>query len=120
MVSTITGELRPGIEVIPCIKACFPGGSITGAPKIRAMEIIHELEPNPRGVYTGAIGYIDFSGQVDFNIAIRTGIYKRGRLQLWVGGGIVADSNPEDEYQETLNKAYPFLQALGMSKDFYF
>jgi len=112
MVSTVVGELRPDVDLISCIKACFPGGSITGAPKIRAMEIIHELEPHSRGVYTGALGYIDFSGQMDLNIAIRTGVYQQGELHFWVGGAIVADSDPVDEYQETLDKAQSFLQVL--------
>ncbi len=113
MVSTIKGTLRDGIHPIDAIKACFPGGSITGAPKIRAMEIIDELEPTARGLYTGSIGYIDFSGQADLNIAIRTAIVYKNRLFFQTGGGIVADSEPEKEYRETLLKAKSFFNTLS-------
>jgi len=116
MVSTVKGKVRDGMETADCIKAFFPGGSVTGAPKIRAMEIIDELEPTPRGIYTGAIGYIDFSGNMDLSMTIRTAILKDKKLYLHVGGGIVADSNPAEEYDETLLKAQAFLKAMGVSK----
>ncbi|MEK6706852.1 MAG: chorismate-binding protein, partial [Bdellovibrionota bacterium] len=92
----------------------FPGGSITGAPKIRAMEIIDELEPTKRSVYTGSIGYLGFNGDLDINIAIRTFIVKEGRAYFQVGGGIVYDSDPEAEYQETLYKGQALIDALKM------
>lgn len=103
-VSTVSGELREGLTPVDCIRAAFPGGSITGAPKIRAMEIIHEIEPNPRWIYTGSIGYIGFDGNMDLNIAIRTAFIKDGSIYFSAGGGIVADSDPEAEYEETLLK----------------
>lgn len=103
-VSTVSGELREGLSPVDCIRAAFPGGSITGAPKIRAMEIIHEIEPNPRWIYTGSIGYIGFDGGMDLNIAIRTAFIKDGTIYFSAGGGIVADSDPEAEYEETLLK----------------
>ncbi len=113
LVSTVTGRLPQDRDIIDVLKASFPGGSITGAPKIRAMEIIEELEPVRRGIYTGSIGYIDFAGQADLNIVIRTIIVKGNRVYFQVGGGIVADSSPEAEYQETLDKAKALLGALG-------
>lgn len=105
LVSTVTGTLREEINHCQALRACFPGGSITGAPKKRAMEIIEELEPTPRGLYTGAMGYIGFNGESQFNIPIRTMIGKNNRLTYHVGAGIVADSDPAAEYQETLDKA---------------
>ncbi len=110
LVSTIKGELKKGKTPIDLLKACFPGGSITGAPKIRAMEIIEELEPTRRGPYCGAMGYIGFDGAMDTNILIRTLVFEDRmiggpRVSLQSGGGIVADSNPDAEYQETLDKA---------------
>ncbi len=112
LVSTVSGELKDGMEPVEVIKATFPGGSITGAPKVRAMEIIEELEPIKRGVYTGSIGYIGFDGRMDLNIAIRTVVVKDGKAYFSVGGGIVADSDPEAEYQETLDKARGIMEAL--------
>lgn len=112
LVSTITGRLKPGYDTIDAIKATFPGGSITGAPKIRAMEIIDELEPTCRNAYTGAIGYLGFDGNCDLSIAIRIFMLKSKKLYLQVGGGIVADSDPEAEYQETLTKAKGLVNAL--------
>jgi para-aminobenzoate synthetase component I len=112
LVATVEGRLRKGVLATDCLRACFPGGSITGAPKVRAMEIIEELEPTRRGVYTGAIGYLGWNGQVDLNIAIRTMVVSHRRLTFHVGGGIVADSEPEAEYQETLDKAQGMLRAL--------
>lgn len=113
MVSTVTGTLREGVDAIDCIRATFPGGSITGAPKIRSMEIIDSLEPFKRSVYTGAIGYIGFDGNMDTSIVIRTFVIKGKSLYFHVGGGIVADSDPMDEYEETLHKARGLMQALG-------
>ncbi|MCS6243699.1 MAG: aminodeoxychorismate synthase component I [Opitutus sp.] len=112
LVATVSGTLRPEIDVIDCVAACFPGGSITGAPKIRAMEIIDELEPHRRHLYTGAIGYLGFDGNADLNIAIRTLTCVGGQAYYHVGGGIVWDSNPSAEYQETLDKGRAMHEAL--------
>lgn len=112
LVATVAGTLRPGVSHVDCVRACFPGGSITGAPKIRAMQIIDELEPHARGVYTGAIGYFGFAGQTHFNIAIRTVVQQGRRLTFHAGGGIVADSEPDAEYAETLAKAQGIFNAL--------
>lgn len=112
LVATVTGELEDSLDSIDVLKATFPGGSITGAPKIRAMEIIDELEPTQRNVYTGSVGYIGFNGDMDFNIAIRTLIKKDEKIYFQVGGGITWDSNPEDEYQETLDKAKSIMEAV--------
>jgi len=105
LVSTITGTLKDDEDPVSLLKACFPGGSITGAPKLRAMEIIEELEPHRRGVYCGSIAYIGFDGNMDSNITIRTMVYSDNRLRFWAGGGIVADSNVDAEHQEILDKA---------------
>jgi para-aminobenzoate synthetase component 1 len=113
LVSTVSGRLRNGMEAVDCLTATFPGGSITGAPKIRSMEIIEELEPVKRGVYTGAIGYISFGGDMDLSIAIRTIVAKGNSLYFHAGGGIVADSDPEAEYVETIDKARGMLEAIG-------
>jgi len=116
LVSTVTGELyRKGHDEFSLIKATFPGGSITGAPKIRAMEIIEEFEPHARGIYTGAIGYISFHGRMDLNIAIRTMVKMGDRVYAHVGGGIVADSDPVLEYEETLHKGKALFEALRAS-----
>lgn len=112
LVSTVTGTLRPDMSHVDAVRACFPGGSITGAPKIRAMEIIDELEPHARGVYCGAIGFFGFNGVSHFNIAIRTVVQQGSRLTFHAGGGIVADSEPEAEYEETLAKARGILNAI--------
>lgn len=112
LTSTVEGRLRPDKGRIDLLKACFPGGSITGAPKVRSMEIIEELEPTKRSVYTGSIGYLSFSGDMDLNIAIRTILMTRGRAYFQVGGAIVYDSEPEAEYQETLDKAKALIQAI--------
>jgi para-aminobenzoate synthetase component 1 len=105
--------LRPGLGPIDLLRAAFPGGSVTGAPKIRAMEIIAELEPHARGPYCGSLGYIGFDGNMDTSILIRTGTLGRGWLQFPVGAGIVADSAPQREYDETWDKAEGLLRALG-------
>jgi para-aminobenzoate synthetase component 1 len=114
LVSTVSGRLhRPEHDEFSLIRATFPGGSITGAPKIRAMEIIEELEPHARNVYTGAIGYVSFHGRMDLNIVIRTMVRVGGRVYFQVGGGIVADSDPLLEYEETLHKGKALFEALN-------
>ncbi len=112
LVSEVVGRLRPDRGPIDLLRAAFPGGSVTGAPKVRAMEIIAELEPTARGPYCGSLGYIGFNGNMDTNILIRTFTLGRGWMQFPVGGGIVADSTPEAEYEETLHKAAGLLRAL--------
>lgn len=112
MVSTVRGQLADGLNCIDLLKDCFPGGSITGAPKIRAMEIIEELEPNRRGVYCGSIGYIGYDGNMDTSITIRTLVHSDNQIRFWAGGGIVADSREEDEYQESFDKAAAMLNLL--------
>ena len=116
LVSTVRGQLSPQHHALDLLRDCFPGGSITGAPKIRAMEIIEELEPNRRGVYCGSIGYIGFDGTMDSNIAIRTLVHSGGQIRFWAGGGIVADSEPESEYQECYHKAAAMLTLLEQFK----
>ena len=111
-VSTVEGKVVDGMTPVDCVKYSFPGGSITGAPKVRSMEIIEELEPTRRNIYTGAIGYISFNRRMDLNIAIRTIIIKDNTAYFQVGGGIVADSNPELEYEETLHKGKALAQSL--------
>lgn len=113
LVSTVAARIEPKHSTVDCIVNSFPGGSITGAPKLRSMEIIDELEPSCRGVYTGSIGYLDFSGDIDLNIAIRTAVHHQNTLYFQVGGGIVADSDPHLEYEETITKAESFLKTLG-------
>jgi para-aminobenzoate synthetase component 1 len=112
LVSTVEGRLQEGCDALHVLRDCFPGGSITGAPKRRAMEIIEQLEPNHRGIYCGSIGYIGFDGQMDTNIAIRTMAYSHGEISCWAGGGIVADSRCAEEYQETFDKASGMLEIL--------
>ena len=112
LVSTVTGKLKSNMTAIDLLRACFPGGSITGAPKLRSMEIIEELEPNRRGIYCGAIGYIGFDGNMDTNIAIRTLIHNHNTIRFWAGGGIVNDSVMADEYQECFDKAAALLRLL--------
>lgn len=111
LVSTICGTLRPGLSHAAAFRACFPGGSITGAPKRRALEIIHELEPHPRGIYTGALGYFGFQGSSQWSIAIRTAVRQQQRITFHTGSGIVADSIPELEWEETLHKASGLITA---------
>lgn len=113
MVSTVRGKLRGDMGPLEAFKACFPGGSITGAPKIRAMEIIEELEPNRRGAYCGTIGYIGFNGNMDTAITIRTLVYEKGKVHLQTGGGITAQSEPETELQETLTKAEKIFESFA-------
>ncbi len=113
LVSTIRGKLRPDRDAFDLVRACFPGGSMTGAPKIEAMKIIDTIEPVKRGIYSGAIGYFDRSGTLDLSIVIRTIVCKDGKATFGVGGAIVADSDPAEEYQETLDKAQALIKALG-------
>jgi para-aminobenzoate synthetase component I len=112
LVSTVTGVLNPNQHALDVLKSCFPGGSITGAPKIRAMEIIEEIEPHRRGIYCGSIGYIGFNGNMDTNIAIRTLVYSNHTIRFWAGGGIVNDSVLDEEYQECFDKAAALLNLL--------
>ncbi len=112
LVSTVQGRLMEGRDALDVFKDCFPGGSITGAPKQRAMEIIEELEPQQRGVYCGAIGYVGLDGNMDSNIAIRTMTYSNNKIRCWAGGGLVADSQCDGEFQETLDKAVAMLEIL--------
>jgi para-aminobenzoate synthetase component 1 len=112
LVSTVEGRLAPGKHALDLLSACFPGGSITGAPKVAAMEIIEELEPHRRGVYCGAIGYVGYDGNMDLNIAIRTLLQRGDHVYTWAGGGVVADSNVDAEYQESLDKAAAMLAVL--------
>lgn len=112
LVADVTGRLANGCDTIDLVRACFPGGSITGAPKVRAMEIIDELEPSVRSVYTGAIGYFALDESAAFNIAIRTIIVADGQAHVYAGGGIVADSRPDDEYEETVAKALGLKRAI--------
>ncbi|MFG1298806.1 aminodeoxychorismate synthase component I [Xanthobacter sp. V3C-3] len=113
LVSVVESRLMAGLGPVDLLKACFPGGSITGAPKIRAMEIIHELEPSPRGVYCGSVAWIGFDGAMDSSIVIRTITRSGDTLLTQAGGGIVADSDPADEYEESLIKLAPMLRALS-------
>jgi para-aminobenzoate synthetase component 1 len=117
LVSTVTGRLQPQNHAIDLLRGCFPGGSITGAPKLRAMEIIEELEPHRRGVYCGAIGYLGYDGAMDTNIAIRTLVCSAGTVRFWAGGGIVADSRVHEEYQESFDKAAAMLRLLQQCAD---
>lgn len=117
LTSTVMGRLRRGKSNIDLLKATFPGGSITGAPKVRAMEIIDELEPTKRSVYTGSIGYLSFNEDMDINIVIRTFLIKEGKAYFQVGGGIIYDSDPEAEYMETLDKARALILALQLAPE---
>ena len=117
LVSTVVGRLRADCHALDLVRGAFPGGSITGAPKVRAMQIIEELEPQRRSVYCGCIGYVGFDGDLDLNIAIRTLVRRGERLFAWAGGGVVADSRVEAEYQEGLDKASALLAVLGARDD---
>jgi len=117
LTSTVVGRLRRGKSNIDLLKATFPGGSITGAPKVRAMEIIDELEPTKRSVYTGSIGYLSFNEDMDINIVIRTFLIKEGKAYFQVGGGIIYDSDSEAEYMETLDKAKALILALQLAPE---
>lgn len=115
LISNVEGTLQPGLTVMDLLEAAFPGGSITGAPKLRAMELIDELEHSRRNLYTGSMGYLSLDGDCDFNIVIRTALYQDGVYHLGVGGGITCESELEFEYEETLQKAKALLEALGVS-----
>ena len=116
IVSNVEGKLRAGMSAMDVLRATFPAGTVTGAPKVRAMEIIDELEPSKRGIYAGAVGYLAFSGDMDVAIAIRTGVVKDGRLLVQAGAGIVADSDPAAEWTETQNKARALFRAAEMAQ----
>ena len=114
LVSHVEGRLRPGLDAVDLFRATFPAGTLSGAPKVRAMEIISELEPVRRGFYGGAVGYLDYGGNMDTCIAIRSLFHRSGRYYLGAGAGVVADSVPEREYAETMSKAQGMLKALGL------
>ena len=116
LVSHVRGTLEPGQNAFDVLRACFPAGTVSGAPKVRAMQIIEELEPTRRGPYAGAVGYVSFSGNLDTCITIRTVLFARGVATIQVGAGIVADSDPEREYQETMNKARGMLHAIELAE----
>jgi anthranilate synthase component 1 len=117
IVSNVRGRLRPDLDAIDLLRATFPAGTLTGAPKVRAMEIIEELEPVRRGIYGGSVGYIDYRGNMDMCIAIRTILIKDGRIYLQAGGGVVADSDPEAEYRESLQKAQALRVAIQRAEE---
>jgi anthranilate synthase component 1 len=117
IVSNVIGKLEPGNDAFDVLKASFPAGTVTGAPKIRAMEIIEELEPTKRGPYAGCVGYFGFSGNMDMCITIRTIIFKNKKAHIQAGAGIVADSSPEKEYMETVNKAKGMFKAIKMAEN---
>jgi anthranilate synthase component 1 len=116
LVSNVEGTLRKGLDAFDVLTACFPAGTVTGAPKVRAMEIIEELEPMRRGPYAGAVGYLSYSGNMDTCITIRTLIIRGNKVYVQAGAGIVADSAPEREYEETLNKAKGMMRAVEMAE----
>jgi len=116
LVSSLRARLRQGCDRFDALAACFPAGTVTGAPKVRAMEIIRELEPEKRGVYAGAILYIDYADNLDSCIAIRTIVLKDGEASVQAGAGIVADSVPESEYEETVHKAQALLRAIEIAE----
>jgi len=116
IVSSVEAKLKPGLGAIDVLRATFPAGTVSGAPKVRAMEIIDELEPVKRGIYAGAVGYLGFHGNMDVAIALRTAVIKDGRLHVQAGGGVVADSDPEAEWQETQNKARALLRAAEIAE----
>ena len=114
IVSNVTGKARSGMSAMDTLRAALPAGTLSGAPKVRAMEIIDELEPVKRGIYGGAVGYLSWSGNMDTAIAIRTVVVKDGEAILQAGAGIVADSSPTEEWEETLNKARALMRAVAM------
>jgi len=116
IVSNVEGKLKPGLNAIDVLRATFPAGTVSGAPKVRAMQIIDELEISKRGIYAGAVGYLGFNGDLDLAIAIRTGVIKDGWLHVQAGAGIVADSIPQNEWVETQNKAKALLRAAEIAE----
>ena len=116
LVSHVEGRLKPELNAYDALRACFPAGTLSGAPKIRAMEIISELEGDKRGPYGGAVGYFSFSGNVDTAIVLRTAVIKDGVAYVQAGGGVVSDSTPTDEYEETLHKAGALLRAIDKAE----
>jgi anthranilate synthase component 1 len=115
IVSNVHGELKPGMDAVDVLRATFPAGTVSGAPKVRAMEIIEELEPTRRGIYSGAVGYIGWNGNMDTAIAIRTAVIRDGMLYIQAGAGIVADSVPRNEWDETMNKARAIFRAVSLA-----
>ena len=116
IVSNVEATLRDDEGPLSVLKATFPAGTVSGAPKVRAMEIIDELEPSKRGIYSGAVGYLGFNGDMDLAIAIRTAVIKNGQIHVQAGAGIVADSDPDTEWQETLSKARAVLRAAELAE----
>jgi len=116
LVSRVVGELRDDVDALDALYACFPAGTVSGAPKVRAMEIVEELERSARGVYAGAVGYLDYRGDLDTCIAIRTVVVCGGQAHVQAGAGIVYDSVPASEYEETANKARALLEAIKMAQ----
>lgn len=116
LVSHVVGKAKADVTAYDAVRACFPAGTVSGAPKIRAMEIISELEGEKRGPYGGAVGYFSFSGNMDTALILRTGVIKNGVAYVQAGGGVVYDSIPEDEYQETLDKAGALLRAIDKAE----
>ncbi|HKZ58146.1 MAG TPA: anthranilate synthase component I family protein, partial [Thermodesulfovibrionales bacterium] len=116
LVSNVEGDLMDGLDAFDVLRSCFPAGTVTGAPKVRAMEIIEELEPTRRGPYAGAVGYFSYSGNMDTCITIRTLVIKGNKVYVQAGAGIVADSIPEREYAETVNKAMGMMRAVDMAE----
>ena len=115
IVSNVEGKIQPGLSAMNLLRATFPAGTVTGAPKIRAMEVIDELETSKRGIYAGAVGYLGFNGNMDLAIAIRTAVIKDGTLYVQAAAGIVADSIPQNEWEETQNKARGVLRAAELA-----
>jgi anthranilate synthase component 1 len=115
IVSNVTGRLRAGLTAVEALRACFPAGTLSGAPKVRALEIIDELEPLRREVYAGAVGYLGWNGAMDTAIAIRTAVIRNGRLYVQVGAGVVHDSEPAKEWDETLNKGRAVFRAVDLA-----
>jgi anthranilate synthase component 1 len=116
IVSNVTGQLKPGMGAMDVLRATFPAGTVSGAPKIRAMEIINEMEPVKRGIYSGAVGYLSWNGNMDTAIAIRTAVIKHGQLAIQAGAGIVYDSVPDNEWAETMNKARAIFRAVSLAE----
>jgi anthranilate synthase component 1 len=117
LVSNVEGDLKQGLDAFDVLASCFPAGTVSGAPKVRAMEIIEEIEPDRRGPYAGSVGYLSYSGNMDTCITIRTLIIKDGKVYVQAGAGIVADSEPQKEYMETINKAKGMMKAVDMAED---